>query len=150
MSSEFEQNMAKIEQLLPSFIKCFKGESAVALDELDLTIPQIHVLNYLAMNDNCKMSDISTALSVTLSNMTSMIDRLIREGYVAREDDPSDRRIVRINLSNKGKQIIKKFKEHRAKSMKIMFQKMSQKDIKNIIGIIERVANQTKEGVNHE
>ncbi len=47
-------------------------------------------------------SHLSTAVMITSGGMTGLVDRLERAGLVLREQDPDDRRSVRVRLTRKG------------------------------------------------
>ena len=49
------------------------------------------------------LSEIGRNLLVTKANITGMVDRLERGGYVSREAHPSDRRVTRARLTAKGR-----------------------------------------------
>ena len=53
------------------------------------------------------MTEISNRVQVETPAVTGYIDRLIKEDLVVRVDDPSDRRLFRIFLTDKGKNIAK-------------------------------------------
>lgn len=63
--------------------------------------------DYLAQlyrrQDGLMMRDLSRSLMVTGGNVTALTDELEREGLVAREDSPSDRRSWIVRLTPKGR-----------------------------------------------
>ena len=52
------------------------------------------------------LSQLGKSLLVTKANVTGMVDRLERDGYVSREAHPSDRRVTRARLTAKGRQFL--------------------------------------------
>ena len=52
------------------------------------------------------LSALGRSLLVTKANITGMVDRLERDGYVSREDHPSDRRVTRARLTQKGRRFL--------------------------------------------
>ena len=50
------------------------------------------------------MGELSATLSVPLSTATRIVDLLVGEGYVQRLHDTSDRRIVRVSFTDRGRQ----------------------------------------------
>ncbi len=52
------------------------------------------------------LSALGRNLLVTKANITGMVDRLERDGYVAREAHPTDRRITRARLTPKGRRFL--------------------------------------------
>ena len=73
---------------------------------LDLTMPQRKVVLLLFMNGPSRMSDIASALDVSLATATGVVDRLVERDIVLREDHPDDRRVVLCRLSDKGENLI--------------------------------------------
>jgi len=55
--------------------------------------------------DSLTMGELSSALSVPLSTATRMVDWLVDNGYVQRLPDPDDRRVVRVALTEAGKEV---------------------------------------------
>ncbi|RXZ83352.1 MarR family transcriptional regulator [Paenibacillaceae bacterium] len=53
-----------------------------------------------------KVSDISSRLQVTMPTITEQIKSLISDGVVERTVDVSDRRVVRITLTEKGEKLV--------------------------------------------
>jgi DNA-binding MarR family transcriptional regulator len=73
---------------------------------LNLTMPQLKVVLLLYMNGACRMSEIASALGVSLATATGVLDRLVERDIVRREGQPDDRRVVLCRLSDKGEQLI--------------------------------------------
>jgi DNA-binding MarR family transcriptional regulator len=69
---------------------------------LDLTAGQLKTLLILYVNGSARMSDIASALGVSLPTSTGVLDRMVEQGMVVRENDPGDRRVVICRLSPKG------------------------------------------------
>lgn len=131
----------RVEDIFASFVKKFNGYEKRCLPAIDVTIVQLHVLNFVFKNPICKMSDLSDFFGVTLSNMTSMVERLHREGFLKRDKDSKDRRIVRIMLSSKGKKVIKDFKEHKKRNLTLFFQSMPKKELDTMISLMEKAVS---------
>jgi DNA-binding MarR family transcriptional regulator len=73
--------------------------------EIDLTMPQFKVLLLLYANDNLTMTTISSRLQVSVPTASGLVDRLVRHSLVEREEDPHDRRVVRIRLTEQGQDV---------------------------------------------
>lgn len=63
---------------------------------------------------------------------TKMANKLVACGFVTRFDDPNDRRIVKIKITDKGNEYINHFFENDAKYFKPMFGQLSEEDIENL------------------
>ncbi len=74
--------------------------------QLDLTMPQLKVVLLLFLNGPTRMSDIASALGVSLATATGVVDRLVERDIVLRESQVEDRRVVLCRLSEKGQKMI--------------------------------------------
>ena len=75
---------------------------ATRLAELDLTASEINVLANLAGHDPLTVRALAAATATRPTTLTSMLDRLVRRGYVVREVDPADRRSFLVSLTLAG------------------------------------------------
>lgn len=71
----------------------------------DLTTAEIHSLENIGHLQEGTMSELADRAGVKQSSMTTMIDRLVRKGYVSRTRDADDRRVVLVRLTEAGGQI---------------------------------------------
>ena len=63
------------------------------------------VLRVLLADDGLKSSEVASRGWSTPGTLTSVVDTLVREGYVERRKDPGDRRVVRLFVTAKGRQV---------------------------------------------
>ena len=73
----------------------------------DLSVKELHVLeavHHLERGALSTMSNVAEALSIRVSSLTTAVNTLVRKGYLLREGDPADRRIIRLHLTEKGGQ----------------------------------------------
>jgi DNA-binding MarR family transcriptional regulator len=82
-------------------------ESRRSVERWDLTLPQFDVLAELARapKQGFTFVELSRLLLVTSGNLTGIIDRLAGQGLVRRKPDPRDRRVIRLNLTTKGRRL---------------------------------------------
>ena len=69
----------------------------------DLTNNDMHVIEAIGIQEPKNMSTIARTLSVTVGTLTIAINILVKKGYVLRQRGQTDRRVVYISLSEKGK-----------------------------------------------
>jgi DNA-binding MarR family transcriptional regulator len=70
--------------------------------ELGLTTAQLRVMFLVRENRGVTAGELACKLSVTPPTISGIVDRLVKLDLVRREDDESDRRLVRNFLSEKG------------------------------------------------
>lgn len=91
----FNQILALEEQALSNVGAC------------DLSVKELHVLEavrHLERGARSTMTNVAQALSIRVSSLTTAVNTLVRKGYLQREGDPADRRIIRLHLTEKGGQ----------------------------------------------
>jgi len=69
----------------------------------DLTPSQFAVLESLYHLGSMTQGEVSTKILKSVSNITTVIDNLERDGFVRRERDAQDRRLIHIHLTEAGK-----------------------------------------------
>jgi DNA-binding MarR family transcriptional regulator len=69
----------------------------------DLSIAELHTLDAIGPYEARAMSETASRLGITTGTLTVAIDRLVKKGYVDRNRDTKDRRVVRIHLTRRGK-----------------------------------------------
>jgi DNA-binding MarR family transcriptional regulator len=63
------------------------------------------VLRVLMAGDGLKSSDVAARGGSSPGTLTSVVNTLVREGYVERRSDEGDRRVVRLFVTDKGRQV---------------------------------------------
>ena len=63
------------------------------------------VLRVLMAGDGLKSGDVAARGGSSPGTLTSVVNTLVREGYVERRSDEGDRRVVRLFVTDKGRQV---------------------------------------------
>jgi DNA-binding MarR family transcriptional regulator len=74
--------------------------------EQQVTPAQLLAVRYLSLNESSLMSDVAEGLGISFPAATKTIDRLVRKDLASRFEDPHDRRVVRIRLTDRGKKLV--------------------------------------------
>lgn len=77
--------------------------------DCDLTAAQAQMLCSVA-DRSVGMAELSAVLGLEKSSVTGLVDRAEQRGLVLREQDPSDRRAVRVSLTPAGRRALTKFR----------------------------------------
>ncbi len=95
------------------------------LEDLRATPGQVTLLGILARKELATMQELATLLVVTPGAMTMMVKRLLAQGYVERQRDEQDWRLVWITLTERGKQVIQRYREVRLGAMEDQLAQLS-------------------------
>jgi len=96
----------------------YKSLSRPLRTKSSITPGGMFVLGSLKRNGILSMSDIGKCLSMPKPHITVIVDKLIEEEYVERQNDPHDRRIVNILITEKGLKDFEEIKQVVSESLK--------------------------------
>lgn len=71
-----------------------------------LSMSEVHTLENIKKSESKTMSDVAKRSLVTQGTLTVAVNRLQEKGYILRERDIVDRRIVRLNLTPKALKVL--------------------------------------------
>ncbi len=72
-----------------------------------LSMSEVHTLENIQKSESKTMSDVAKLSLVTQGTLTVAVKRLQEKGYIIREQDQNDRRIIRLRLTNKARKCLK-------------------------------------------
>jgi DNA-binding MarR family transcriptional regulator len=136
----------KMNQIMPEIMKGFIHRLHSDVYKGKVTLPQLLILDLLNRQGAFKMTDLAKYMKVTTAASTGIVQRLVLLGYVQREFDQLDRRIIRIKLSVKGAELVKRITQQRTQVITKIFSQISENDR----GEYLRILRQVKEVLNKE
>ncbi|MEI6144115.1 MAG: MarR family transcriptional regulator [Candidatus Berkelbacteria bacterium] len=86
-------------------------------------------------------SEVANKLGITLPAVTHKINTLELEGLIKRVTDETDRRVVYISLSAKGKGQVKKLEKVFASKLGLLTDFLGESDTKDLIRIVKKIAD---------
>jgi len=125
--------------LLPQLIRGLARRESNYLSRGKITLPQLWVMEHLTRRKDCPMNELAGFLRISRPSATGLVDRLIAQGLVAREGDRKDRRVVRVNLTPKGRKILTNIWEQKRRMLVDVFGRISAQDRARYLAILERV-----------
>jgi MarR family transcriptional regulator, organic hydroperoxide resistance regulator len=84
------------------------AEARSHVSEMEITPHQGFALRLLSMRQR-SMAELAQCMRVTPATATGVIDRLVQKGIVRRIEDTTDRRVVRLEVTDEGWQILNSF-----------------------------------------
>ncbi|MEG1256590.1 MarR family transcriptional regulator [Clostridium sp.] len=108
-----------------------------------LPIPPSHVkvICYLSHTGSSPVSQIAKDLSISKPNMTPIIDKLIEEGYVIRYEDPNDRRVLRVDITDKAQELFESRKQLAKRLLEEKMSTLSPEDLESLGSIVKQFSN---------
>jgi len=110
---------------------------------------QGRILFVLWENDNIPISELSDKTGLAKTTLTSMLDRLEVRGHIARVRDPSDRRTIRIALTENARRLQKSYNEVSSEMNAIFYRGFSDNEILAFEKSLGKVLENLTERENH-
>jgi len=130
---------------LNAFIKLMRASETVnnrlsrKLAKANLTVSQFGVLEALYHLGPQNQKRLGEKILKSGGNITLVIDNLVKNNLVVRNQNPLDRRAVIIDLTKEGKKYIKKIFPQHLKSIIEEFSVLSEKDKKDLARICKKL-----------
>jgi len=112
---------------------------------IGLSMPQFGILMQLHYHGNCGVSDVSGHFDITNAAASQLVDKLVQSGLIQREEDPHDRRAKLLNLTDKGKDLIRRGIEERYRWVDQLAGKLSAEErakVTEALNIMTRAAKE--------
>jgi DNA-binding MarR family transcriptional regulator len=114
-----------------------RRRSAPSYDQFGLTEAQARALRVISRYERPRMADLAQALEVVPRSITSMVDTLEAAGFVARQNDPTDRRATIVVLTSAGEDVLSRVGRMRAEAAEQLFAKLGDEEQSSLRHILE-------------
>jgi len=129
---EIDENLREINKILNRDLKR-------EMIKLDLGLSHFYILTTLYREKVLSSGNLAKSLDVKNSTITSLVDRLVKLLLVKRRRCERDRRVVLVELTDKGKKLTEKLLTLRKKRLKEIVKELPGEEVKEIYESIKRV-----------
>ncbi|WEV29451.1 MarR family transcriptional regulator [Streptomyces sp. 71268] len=112
------------------------------LEPLGITPAQARLLRTVALYDAepPRMADLAARLEVVPRAVTTLVDALEANGVVRRVPDPSNRRVIRIELTDTGRATLRALRQARRSAAEDILEPLSQRERELLGGLLNTLA----------
>lgn len=114
--------------------------------EKGLSLSSIGTLHHLQKAEHAGVSNLGEHLGVSSAAASQMLDRLVEEGLISRDEDPADRRMKRIALTEKGRRTLDESMDARLGWLKEMAGHFSESEREQLTAALRLMIDKAKEG----
>ncbi|MFA1820607.1 MarR family winged helix-turn-helix transcriptional regulator [Virgibacillus oceani] len=132
MEKDTKMTINKIEKSMRYISGIVKQNGRKILTNYPITSPQFVALQWLLEEGDLTIGELSNKISLAFSTTTDLVDRMERNNLVERVRDSKDRRVVRIHVLDKGKNIIHEVIEKRQKYLGEVLENFTDKQTDNL------------------
>jgi DNA-binding MarR family transcriptional regulator len=143
--AENEQLIADIMGAQQRLQHLFAYDRSDPLFSSHLTLSQLKILLMLHRSGGMSGRELAERIGVGLAALSGMIDRLVANDLVIRQEDPHDRRVRRISLSEGGAEIIGSIITAGAEKQRRLLSRLSDAELAQVaaaVQIMVRVAEE--------
>lgn len=119
---------APLHMILQHLMHISKYQAVRHLEEFDLKPGQAGILFTLSCNGTLSQRELAQKIGVTPPSMTVALRKMEELGYVRKEPDANDQRVIRILLTQKGENCVGKIKAVIGRMEALMCQGMSKEE----------------------
>lgn len=121
--------IVRIEKNIRYINGIIKHKGREILKNYCITTPQFIALQWLLEDGDLTIGELSNKINLAFSTTTDLVDRMEKNVLVERKRDTKDRRVVRIHLLDKGREIIQEVIEKRQVYLAEVLKEMSSTDV---------------------
>ena len=105
----------------------------------DVTMRQARLLRLLGRHESMTMKELAQMADISTPTATGLVDRTVENGLVVREGDPNDRRVVRVKLTAKARDLRARFRRLRMEKIDRVLSQLSPADRKKLADAFETI-----------
>ena len=137
--TRFCQAVIELEDLLRDVSSIIRRQGRKILERYDMTPPQHNALIQLKRHGNMTIGELSEKLYLAFSTATDLINRMERNGLVARERDVDDRRVVRLKILSKGELMLEEVIEARRHYIAAIMQSVPDEERDQLVRSLRKI-----------
>lgn len=134
-----EALMEEVLVLIPTLNKRFLREDELFKSE-GLYPSHMQIMMLLSEQKQMTMSQISKGIHVINSNLTPLVDKLIKLGYLKRHPSNLDRRVVHITLTASGRKQVEKHKVYVKELLGSRLNELSDEEVEKFIEQVQGIS----------
>lgn len=147
--ADFRKTVDDVERLLRTVSVIIKKRGREILADFGITPPQFSALLTLIQNGDMTIGELGEEMYLACSTATDLVDRMERNGLVARERDTNDRRVVRLRVLERGHQMLEEVMQARRRYLSGVLERVSSEETASMVVALDHLAElMTQEEVN--
>jgi DNA-binding MarR family transcriptional regulator len=139
VSEKAEESVTKVERLLRHMAFIIKKRGRDILVDFGITSPQFNALLTLKDHPSITMGELCEKLFLACSTATDLIDRMEKNGFLERNRDAQDRRVIRLSISEKGKQAISEVIVARRRYVASILEKLTEEETEQLGNSLDKL-----------
>ncbi|HJA27337.1 MAG TPA: MarR family transcriptional regulator [Candidatus Limosilactobacillus intestinigallinarum] len=106
---------------------------------------QGRIIGLIAHHEGCSQRELATLAGVKPGSLTEVLERLERNAYVIRRRDDRDRRIIRVDLTDRGRCFHAELTAQRAAFVHYLLKNVSPQERQQFVRVVDKIRTQLHE-----
>ncbi len=142
--SQSEEFIARLNEWISLFMHRSMQNLNRFSKERGYSMSQIFALTFVHHKGTCGVSDLGEGMGVSSAAASQLLDKLVQLEMIERTEDPEDRRVKQITLTNKGEQLLKESYLARQSWFHQIEERLSDEEKKQAITALNLMINKGK------
>ncbi len=118
---------------------------AKALTSLDIKVPHLDILANLYRFEGISQQDLARKLLVGRSNISMLLPQIEKRGLIERRPDERDKRILRLHLTEKGRELTRKALAIELELIEYSMSTTSEEECNHVGDVMKRMISRMEE-----
>ena len=137
--------MEDLRRLLSRSLRTASRHFRAQLAEFELSGSQATAILFLSEREGATVRELAGALSADLATASALVDRLMSQGWVRRETDPTDRRRARLLLTEKARDVVQPLTEATQRTNALLVEALGAEQASELASILARLVDRLDE-----
>jgi len=134
-----DQFVEFMSEALPELISSIMREDTSAVAKGQVSVPQFWALHYIAQKEGLTVNELATALHRGKSSTSGLLQRLEKSGLVKRAHSKTDRRVVHVTLTAKGRRLAEQLVINRRQGIRKTYSSLTAPERARHMQMLEKI-----------
>ena len=127
-------------QIFTNAVNDLMEEQLREIAEDQLTFSQLKLLKMVSLTDNYTVSDVAAFLGVSNAASSRAVDRLVKRELVDRSEAETDRRAVKLSLTEKGRRLLESYDAASNRVLERLFGEVSPDQLRRTAKLLDQLS----------
>ncbi len=140
MKAEREELLTSVTEKMGSIVRGMLTANQFPIGEAKIAGQQVRIVFYLARRrGGVSVKELAEMLNVTSGAVSQFVDALVEKNLVTREEDPEDRRLLRIKLTRMAKNKFADFKKLYFATVNHAFDSLNDEEVITLLELLNKI-----------
>ncbi len=137
-----DRRAVDLQEVVQDILKQFQSVHAAAANgpHVELNMQELRLVEFLGNEGPRMMRELAEYLTVAVNSVTSIVDNLERKGLVRRQRSQEDRRVIRVELTDPGREVYQSLVEVNLRLFRTMLGALTEDEQEIFMVLFRKIA----------